>query len=170
MRPPSRLFACDRTSRGFSRFILIPNVTQSVATPFFRLPFGEVSTFRPRQMPNDSYESLFFFCNLLPSRWSRCTSGRHPFRLYNFLFEEIDFQLVVQFHSKAHDSPIRNFGLRKFVLVFNKYLRLATTIDSRLRLSTKGINSSIKHCKFNALLMRYIVMHLIRHEVEKSHY
>jgi len=33
------------------------------------------------------------FDDLLPSRWSRCMSSRRPFRFYNFLFEEINFQL-----------------------------------------------------------------------------
>lgn len=71
---------------------------------FFRFPFSEASTSRPRQMPNDSYEKPLLLGDLLPSRWSRCTSGRRPFRIYNFLLEEIDFQLALQFHSNAHGA------------------------------------------------------------------
>lgn len=108
---------------------------------FFRFLFSEVSTSRPRQMPNDSYEKPLLLGDLLPSRWSRCTSGRRPFRIYNFLFEEIDFQLALQFHSNAHGSPIRNFSSRKFVLASKEHLQLAVAaIDSRLELFTKRIN------------------------------
>lgn len=107
----TRMFACNGISQFFAIRTNIEYHAKRRLRNFFRLPFSEAPTFRPRHVPNDSYESLFFFRDLLSSRR---TSGRRPFRLYDFLLEEIDFQLA--FHSNAHDSPNRNFSPRKFAL------------------------------------------------------
>lgn len=92
----SATFPCNGISRSSAIRTNIEYHAKRRPRNFFRLPFSEVSTFRPRQMPNDSYESLYFFCDLLSSR----CSGRRPFRLYNFLLEEIDFQPALQFPFK----------------------------------------------------------------------
>lgn len=131
--------------------------------------FSEASTFRP---PSDA------------QRFARnASSPRRPFilamvrmyerpssrPLYNFLFEEIDFQLALRSYSSAHDSPIRNFSPRKFVLASNEYLRLAVTaaVDSRVQLSMKGINFTTKRSKFKELMAIHFDA-AVRYEVKKK--
>lgn len=119
----------------------IPNIT--CLHNFFRLPFDEVSTFWPRQMFNDSYKNLFSSTIFYPRDGHDVWAAVVLFDS-NFLVKEIDFQLALQFHSNTHDSPIRNFSSRKFILTSNECLRLAVivSIDSKLRFSMKRINSA----------------------------
>lgn len=113
----ARSHACDGISRLSTIHLQYRISRKASATQFFSFPIQRsIDLSAPSDAQRFVRKKPLLLGDLLPSRWSRCTSGRRPFRIYNFLLEEIDFQLALQFHSNAHGSPIRNFSPRKFVL------------------------------------------------------